>query len=683
MNPEFIRTICPYCGTGCGLLMKVEDGRVVGTYPDREHPVSRGTLCIKGWFAHEFIHHPDRLKTPLVRIGDRFEEISWDEAIPLAAEKLKSIAGRYGGDAVGGLCSAKCTNEENYLFQKMIRMAFKTNNVDHCARLCHAPTAAGMAQTTGSGAMTNSISDLAGAGCILIIGSNAAESHPIIMGEIYKAADRGGTLIVVDPRATAVAQNANMHLSINPGTDIPLLCGMMRHIIDAKLQNTEFIRERMDGFEELKNFLQSWPLERAAGECGIDEGQIRKVAEIYAKAKDAAIVYCMGITQHACGTANVHAVCDLAMLCGKIGKTYSGVYPLRGQNNVQGACDMGGLPNVYPGYQSVGNPAVQEKFQKAWGKELSGKAGLTVTEMIGSAGKEIRAIYMMAENPALSDPDVNHVLESLNKLDFLIVQDIFLTETAKFAHLVLPASCFAEKTGTYTNTERRFQLLRHVVDPPGEAKGDFEILCLLANALGLDFPYSHPGEVMEEIASLVPAYGGVRFDRLERAGLQWPCPDPGHPGTQFLHEHKFTRGKGLFVVPQYTPPYEKPDEEYPYYLNTGRMFAHYHTGTMTRRSPFLNRELEGPYAEINPEDAMQAGIREGDRIRITSRRGSIVTAARITERVARGCIFAPFHFTEARANILTNPVLDPISKIPEFKVCAVKVEKEPYEEQAQ
>jgi formate dehydrogenase alpha subunit len=683
MNPEFIRTICPYCGTGCGLLMKVEDGRVVGTYPDREHPVSRGTLCIKGWFAHEFIHHPDRLKTPLVRIGDRFEEISWDEAIPLAAEKLKSIAGRYGGDAVGGLCSAKCTNEENYLFQKMIRMAFKTNNVDHCARLCHAPTAAGMAQTTGSGAMTNSISDLAGAGCILIIGSNAAESHPIIMGEIYKAADRGGTLIVVDPRATAVAQNANMHLSINPGTDIPLLCGMMRHIIDTKLQHTEFIRERMDGFEELKNFLQSWPLERAAGECGIDEGQIRKVAEIYAKAKDAAIVYCMGITQHACGTANVHAVCDLAMLCGKIGKTYSGVYPLRGQNNVQGACDMGGLPNVYPGYQSVSDPAVQEKFQKAWGKELSGKAGLTVTEMIGSAGKEIRTIYIMAENPALSDPDVNHVLESLNKLDFLIVQDIFLTETAKFAHLVLPAVCFAEKTGTYTNTERRFQLLRHVIDPPGKAKGDFEILCLLANALGLDFPYSHPGEVMEEIASLVPAYGGVRFDRLERAGLQWPCPDPGHPGTQFLHEHKFTRGKGLFVVPQYTPPYEKPDEEYPYYLNTGRMFAHYHTGTMTRRSPFLNRELEGPYAEINPEDAMQAGIREGDRIRITSRRGSIVTAARITERVARGCIFVPFHFTEARANILTNPVLDPISKIPEFKVCAVKVEKEPYEEQAQ
>jgi formate dehydrogenase alpha subunit len=663
------------------LVLKVEDGKVVGTYPDREHPVSRGTLCIKGWSAHEFIHHRERLKKPLVRKGAAFEEISWDDAIALAAEKLKAAAERYGGDAVGGLSSAKCTNEENYLFQKMIRMAFKTDNVDHCARLCHAPTAVGMGQTTGSGAMTNSISDLAGAECILIIGSNAAESHPIIMGEIYKAVDHGAAVIVVDPRKTAVAENARIHLRINPGTDIPLLTGMMRCIIDAGLHNEKFINDRMEGFYELKEFLESWPVERAAKECGIDEGEIRRIAEMYAKAKDAAIVYCMGITQHACGTANVHAVCDLAMLCGQIGKTFSGVYPLRGQNNVQGACDMGALPNVYPGYQSVSAPAVKEKFEKAWGRELSGKPGLTVTEMISCAGKDIRALYIMAENPALSDPDVNHLLEALTKLDFLIVQDIFFTETAKFAHLVLPAVCFAEKTGTYTNTERRFQLLRKAVEPPGEAKGDFEIICLLANALGLDFPYKHPGEVMEEITQLVPDYGGIRFDRLEKAGLQWPCPDPKHEGTRFLHEGQFTRGRGLFIVPAYTPPFEKPDEEYSYWLNTGRMFSHYHTGTMTRRSPFLNREMAGPYVEIHPEDAMKEDIREGDRIRITSRRGSIVTAARITERVARGSVFAPFHFTEARANILTNPVIDPISKIPEFKACAAKIEKEPHEKQ--
>jgi formate dehydrogenase alpha subunit len=679
MNPDFIKTICPYCGVGCGLVLKVEDGKVVGTYPDKEHPVSRGTLCIKGWSAHQFVHHADRLKTPLVKRGDTFEKISWDDAIALAVEKLQSTAARYGGDAIGGLSSAKCTNEENYLFQKMIRMAFKTNNVDHCARLCHAPTAVGMGQTTGSGAMTNSISDLAGAECILIIGSNAAESHPIIMGEIYKAADRGAAVVVVDPRKTAVAENAQVHLRINPGTDIPLLCGMMRHIIDEGLHNEKFIHDRMEGFDELKTFLRSWPVERAAKECGIAEEEIRRVAEMYARAKDAAAVYCMGITQHACGTANVHAVCDLAMLCGQIGKTFSGVYPLRGQNNVQGACDMGALPNVYPGYQSVSVPAVKEKFEKAWGRELSAKPGLTVTEMIGSAGKDIRALYIMAENPALSDPDVNHVLESLTKLDFLIVQDIFLTETAKFADLVLPAVCFAEKTGTYTNTERRFQLLRKAVEPPGEAKGDFEIICLLANALGLDFPYKHPGEVMEEIAKLVPEYGGIRFDRLEKAGLQWPCPDLKHEGTRFLHDVQFTRGKGLFIVPAYTPPFETPDGEYPYWLSTGRMFAHYHTGTMTRRSAFLSREMEGAYAEMHPEDAIKAGIREGDRIRITSRRGSIVTAARITKRVARGSVFAPFHFTEARANILTNPVLDPISKIPEFKACAARIEKEPHE----
>jgi formate dehydrogenase alpha subunit len=679
MNPDFIKTICPYCGVGCGLVLKVEDGKVVGTYPDKEHPVSRGTLCIKGWSAHQFVHHADRLKTPLVKKGDTFEEISWDDAIALAVEKLKAAAKRYGGDAIGGLSSAKCTNEENYLFQKMIRMAFKTNNVDHCARLCHAPTTVGMGQTMGSGAMTNSISDLAGAECILIIGSNAAESHPIIMGEIYKAADRGATVIVVDPRKTAVAENARIHLRINPGTDIPLLTGMMRHIVDAGLANEKFINDRMEGFDEFKKYLQSWPVERAAKECGIDEKEIRRIAEMYAKAKDAAAVYCMGITQHACGTANVHAVCDLAMLCGQIGKTFSGVYPLRGQNNVQGACDMGALQNVYPGYQSVSVPAVKEKFEKAWGRELSAKPGLTVTEMIGSAGKDIRALYIMAENPALSDPDVNHVLESLTKLDFLIVQDIFLTETAKFADLVLPAVCFAEKTGTYTNTERRFQLLRKAVKPPGEAKGDFEIICLLANALGLDFPYKHPGEVMEEIAKLVPEYGGIRFDRLEKAGLQWPCPDLKHEGTRFLHEMRFTRGRGLFIAPAYTAPFEKPDSEYPYWLSTGRMFAHYHTGTMTRRSAFLNREMEGAYAEMHPEDAMKAGIREGDRIRITSRRGSIVTAARITKRVARGSVFAPFHFTEARANILTNPVLDPVSKIPEFKACAARIEKEPHE----
>jgi len=675
MSDRFVRTICPYCGTGCGLILRVRDGIAVETLPDRGHPVSRGHLCVKGWYAHEFIHHPDRLTAPLVREGDRFRAVSWKEAIALAAERLTATAEKYGGNAIGGLSSAKCTNEENYLFQKLIRGAFGTNNVDHCARLCHAPTTVAMARSLGSGAMTNSIAHLSRADCILMFGSNAAESHPVIMGEIYRAVDGGATLIVVDPRKTAAAENARIHLALRPGTDIPLVCGMMRHIIESGLHNGSFVGERMEGFEDMKSFLGEWTVERAARESGIPEADLRRTAEVFARAREGAVVYCMGITQHACGTANVFALCDLAMLCGHVGKEGSGIYPLRGQNNVQGACDMGALPNVYPGYQAVDDPDARDRFRKAWGRELSDRPGLTVTEMIGRAGKEIRALYIMAENPALSDPDVNHVLQCLSSLDFLVVQDIFLTETARFAHLVLPGACFAEKTGTYTNTERRFQLLRKAVDPPGEARDDFSILCHLGRALGVDFPSRDPGEAMEEIAALAPAYRGIRHDRLEKAGLQWPCPNLEHPGTAYLHKDRFTRGKGLFVAPDYTTPRESPDGEYPFWLSTGRMFAHYHTGTMTRRSSFLNREQEGPYVEIHPLDARNLALREGDLVRISTRRGSIVTRARVTGRVARGSLFAPFHFTEARANRLTNPALDPLSKIPEFKACAAKVEK--------
>jgi formate dehydrogenase alpha subunit len=677
MNAEFVRTTCPYCGTGCGLLLKVEGGRVTGTLPDREHPVSRGTLCIKGWSAHEFIASTERLTQPLLREGDAFRPISWNEAIALTAGKLREAAEKYGADAVGGLSSARCTNEENYLFQRLIRAAFQTNNVDHCARLCHAPTTVAMVQTLGSGAMTNSISDLAGADFILVIGSNAAESHPVLMGEIYKAIDRGAQLTVVDPRRTAVAENAAEHLRIRPGTDIPFINGMMRHLVDAGLYNEAFVKERTEGFPEFLEYLKGWTVEGAARESGIPPEKIREIAERYARAPQAAIVYCMGITQHACGTANVIALCDLAMLCGQVGKEFSGIYPLRGQNNVQGACDMGALPNVFPGYQAVADPALRAKFAQAWGvAELTDRPGLTVTEMISRAGKEIRALYIMAENPMLSDPDVNHVQEALGKLDFLIVQDIFLTETARLAHLVLPGACFAEKTGTFTNTERRFQLIRKAVDPPGEALDDFTILCRMSNALGVPVPWDTPAAAMEEIGGLCPAYGGIRHDRLEREGLQWPCPNVDHRGTRFLHQGKFTRGLGRFVPPDHRPPQELPDPEYPFYLGTGRMFAHYHTGSMTRRSPFLNREKETGYAEIHPDDAARLAIGPGEKVRITTRRGSIETQAVVTTRVAPGAIFVPFHFAEARANILTNPVLDPVSKIPEFKVCAARLEKE-------
>ena len=676
MKLDFVKTICPYCGTGCGFILQVIDGKAVKTLPDRKHPVAKGTLCIKGWSAHEFIHHPDRLTQPLLKKNGEFQEISWEEAIDLAAQKLREAADTYGPDAVAGLSSAKCTNEENYLFQKLIRSGFKTNNVDHCARLCHGPTAAAMSQALGSGAMTNSISDFSGAECIIIFGSNAAETHPIIMGEIYKAKDNGATLIVVDPRRTEVAANADIHLQIKSGTDIPLINGMMRYILDRGLEARDFINERTEAFDAMDAYLSGWNIERASDESGIAVEGIQRVAEMYARSKEASIVFCMGITQHACGTANVFAICNLAMLCGQVGRPHSGICPLRGQNNVQGACDLGALPNVYSGYQSVADATILRKFEDAWGRELSPTPGMTVTEIISSAGEKIHALYIMAENPVLSDPNQSHVLESLPKFDFLIVQDIFMTETAKFADLVLPGSCYAEKTGTFTNTERRIQLLRKAVDLPGNARDDFTILCMLGNALGLDFHYADPSEVMDEIASLTPIMAGVHFNRLGSAGLQWPCPDDTHPGTRYLHDGKFSRGKGLFVVPGYTPPKEMPDETYPYTLITGRMFSHYHTGTMTRRSHFLQREVDEPFVEINPADAAALDVRDGDAIRVSTRRGSISTNARITSRVRKGSIFAPFHFAEAPANALTIEELDPISKIPEFKACAARMEKE-------
>lgn len=676
MKIEFIKTICPYCGCGCGLILEVADGVIVKTRPDRDHPVSKGHLCMKGWNAHEFVHHPERLTSPLLKGKNGFQKISWDDAITLAMEKFQAAADTYGPDAVAGLSSARCSNEENYLFQKLIRAGFHTNNVDHCARLCHGPTAAAMARAFGSGAMTNSIDDLAGADCIIMFGSNAAETHPIIMGQIYKACANNAALIVVDPRTTEPAKNADFHLPVNFGADIPLINGMMRHILDCGLEDRSFISQRTQDFEVMKKELASWPMERAAQISGIAPETIAKAAECYARAKNASIVFCMGLTQHSCGTANVHAVCNLAMLCGQLGRPFCGINPLRGQNNVQGACDMGALPDFLPGYQSVTTPGVRSKFQAAWGSSLSATPGLTVTEMTASAGKTVRALYIMGENPMMSDPDIHHVKKRLGKLDFLMVQDIFLTETARLADLVLPGACFAEKTGTFTNTERRVQVLRKAVSPPGEALDDFSILCRMGNGLGLDFNYKNPGEVMDELAGLTPIYGGITFSRLASHGLQWPCPSQDHPGTPYLHKQTFSRGRGLFVVPDYNPPREMPDPDYPFALVTGRMFCHYHTGTMTRRSRTLCQESATPFVQIHPQDAQVFGILQDDSVRVSTRRGSIVLFAMLTEDVRPGSLFVPFHFAEAPANALTHEALDPVSKIPEFKACAARLEKE-------
>jgi formate dehydrogenase alpha subunit len=675
MTIQFVKTICPYCGCGCGILLEIVDQTIVAARPDNDHPVSRGRLCIKGWHAHEFVHHPDRLTHPLAKNRGRFHKISWDEAMDIAIDRLSSAAGRAGPAGIGGFSSARCTNEENYLFQKFIRAGFGTNNVDHCARLCHGPTAVAMARAFGSGAMTNSIQDVVLSDCILMFGSNAPETHPIIMGRIYEAQAAGARLIVVDPRRTAAAQNATLHLAVTPGGDIPLINGMMRHILDAGLEDRAFISERTQGFEDMARHLDQWPLERAAGLSGIAGNQICAAAEQYAGAQRASLFFCMGITQHSFGTANVHALCNLAMLCGQVGRPGAGVNPLRGQNNVQGACDVGALPDYLPGYQRVADPGARSIFEAAWKRPLSAEPGLTLTEMTAVAGETIRALYIMGENPMMSDPDINEVKTRLKRLDFLMVQDIFMTETAKMADLVLPGACFAEKNGTFTNTERRVQRVRAAVPPPGDALDDFSILCRLGNKLGLDFNYADSSQALVELSCLAPIYGGIDFQRVAPHGLQWPCPTHDHPGTPCLHQGVFSRGQGLFVIPEFALPAESADEGYPFALITGRMFAHYHTGTMSRRSEALNREAETAFVQIHPDDAGDRGISEGDRVRVSTRRGSIDLSACLTPCIRPGSMFIPFHFSEAPANALTFAVLDPVSKIPSFKLCAAGLER--------
>ncbi len=523
--------------------------------------------------------------------------------------------------------------------------------------------------------MTNSINEISGADFILACGTNTADCHPVISYKVNKAVRNGAKLVVIDPRATDFAAWADEHLQLKPGTDIALFNGFANVIINENLWNKDFVANRTEDFEALKEAVAKYTPEYVEGITGVPAEKIKEVARAYAGAERAMILYTMGVTQHVVGTNNVWAVANLAMLCGQIGRESTGVNPLRGQNNVQGACDMGALPNVLTGYQSVADPSVREKFNKAWNCNIPEKPGLTVTEMMSAAAHgDIKAMFIMGENPVLSDADANHVAEALEKLDFLVVQDIFLTETARYADVVLPAACFAEKDGTFSNTERRVQRVRKAVDPPGEALADWEIICRIANAMGYQMNYASPAEIMDEIASLTPSYGGISFARLEKNGLQWPCPTPDHPGTPFLHGEKFSRGLGKFHAVEHIPPDEQPDEQYPFILTTGRRLYHYHTGTMTRIG-MLGVQMPGDYLEINCADAERLKINDGDKVKVTSRRGAIEIPAKITDTVPPGVVFASFHFAETPINKLTNPKYDAISKIPELKVCAVNVTK--------
>ncbi len=670
-----VKTICPYCGVGCGFYLGIRGNTIVGIRADRENSVNKGSLCVKGRFGYEFVNHPDRLTKPLIRKNGSFVEFTWEEAFELIADKFS----QYHGEEFATLSSAKCTNEENYLIQKFTRAVMGTNNIDHCARLCHSPTVAGLAQSFGSGAMTNSIDEIRSSACIFAIGTNTTAAHPIIALEIIKAARNGAKLIVANPRKIDLCRHADIFIQHRPGTDVALLMGMMRVIIDENLHDSVFIEERCENFEVFVESLKRYDPDFVSRTTGVPWEKIAEVARWFATLKPASIFFAMGITQHTHGTDNVLATSNLAMLTGNVGKLSSGVNPLRGQNNVQGACDLGALPNVYSGYQKVNDPEVRKKFESAWDCSLDSSPGLTHTEIFDAIyDRKIKALYIVGENPVLSEANASHVEEAIKKLEFFVSQDIFVTETGRLADVILPAASFAEKDGTFTNSERRVQLIRKAIEPPGGALPDWCITSGIAQKMGgRGFDFTHPGEIMDEIASLTPIYGGISYDRLENFGLQWPCISASHSGTKFLHKDKFTTksGKGKFMPLEYRESDELPDRDYPLLLTTDRSLYHFHTSTMTRRVEGLEILNSEELLNINPKDAARFGITDNEMVHVLSRRGKIKVRTNVTDNCIPGVVSMTFHFHESPTNVLTNCAIDPVAKIPETKVCAVKIEK--------
>ncbi|TKJ44994.1 formate dehydrogenase subunit alpha [Candidatus Aerophobetes bacterium Ae_b3a] len=672
-----VETTCPYCGVGCQIELNIKNDRIVKVYGVDNGSPNRGHLCVKGRFGLDYVHHQERLTTPMIKKKGRFIEVSWEEALELVAHRFKELKDKYGSDSLAGLSSAKCTNEENYLFQKFIRVCFGNNSVDHCARLCHASTVAGLGRAFGSGAMTNSIREWEKSDVVLVTGSNTTEAHPVI-GYYLKhlAIYQGLKLIVIDPRAIELTQYAKIWLRQENGTDVAWINGLMNIIVQEGLYDEGFVENRTENFNEFEKIISRYTPQKVEEITGIPEKELIAAARMYASGKRSSIVFSMGITQHTTGTDNVLSLANLAMLCGNVGREGTGVNPLRGQNNVQGACDLGALPNVYPGYQKVTDEQIRQKFEKAWNARLSPKEGLTAVEMIEAAKDGvIKGLYIMGENPMLSDPNLNNVREGLENLDFLVVQDIFLTETARLADVVLPGVSFAEKNGTFTNTERRVQRVHKALPEIGDSRQDWQIILELSRRMGYSMSYNSAGEIMEEIASLTPIYGGIRFDRLSREALQWPCPSSDHPGTPYLHKDKFTRGKGFFTPINYIPPAELPDKEYPFLLSTGRILYHFHTGSLSRRSKPLDSIVPEGFLEMNPVDAKRLKIKDSDWVNVSSRRGKVKTKVKVTERTDKRAVFMSFHFAESAVNFLTNDALDPVAKIPEYKVSAVKIEK--------
>ena len=676
MTQQVINSICPYCGVGCGICLKIDKAdNSIKVEPQANHPVSKGKLCEKGWSTPYGISAPGRITTPLKRVNQQFVAISWQEALSSIADELKDILSHSGPQSVGVISSARASNEDNYAAQKFARSVLKTNNVDHCARICHSPTVAGLKQTLGSGAMTNSAKDIFETDLIMIFGADPTENHSVLGGHIMQARQQGCELIVVDPRVTRLAKLSSLHLQLKLGTNIALVNAMIHTIIKENWQDQAFIDERCQGFEQLAQQVKDITPESVAEITGIDAETIKAAAKAYSQAKRAMICYGMGVTQYVSGTNNVIALSNLALVCGHIGKSGTGVNPLRGQNNVQGACDMGCLPNVYNGYQAVADSTAQEKFSRAWG-DIATEPGLTSLGMTkATLAGDFRALILFGEDPVVTDPDQNHVKSALQKLDLLVVAELTLTETAKLADYVLPAASFAEKDGTFTNCERRVQRVRQALPELGQCKGDWQWLKALAQAMGSDsLNWANSEAVFNEMASLTPAYQAMSYEKIDRhQGLQWPCTPDMPLGTQVLHGKRFPIGKAKLLPVNYVAVDESADNDFPLQLTTNRLHFHYGCGSMTRKSPLLEREIPPGILFINPQDARRYHIKQMAAVGIKSRRGYVETRAMITEDLPEGLVSMPYHFKEAPSNQLTNTAQDPVTKMPELKACAVSV----------
>lgn len=675
---ERVRSTCPYCGVGCQQWLHVKDNRIIKVTGAEGVEPNHGRLCVKGRFGYDFIHSAERLTVPLIRRGDVLKEASWDEALEMVAKKFLEIREKHGPDALAGISCARSINEDSYNMQKLFRAVIGTNNIDHCARACHAPTVAGLAKSFGSGAMTNSFAEFKRAKMFFVIGSNMTEAHPVAATFVKQAVRNGAQMIVVDPRYTGIAEHADTFLQIKVGSDVALINGLMHVLITEGLYDKGYVETCTVGFEEMQSVVMEYPPERAAETCGISKDMIIKTARDLASIKPAMLIYTLGITEHVCGVNNVMSCANLQMLLGNVGFECGGVNPLRGQNNVQGACDMGALPNVFPGYQSVADPDVRGKFEEAWGTRLPEGPGLMMPDMIdGLADGKVKALYIFGENIANSEPNISHVEHCLSSAEFIVCNDIFPTETTRFAHVVFPAAAWSEDEGTFTSSERRVSMVRRAVKAPGESRPNWWIFREIARRMGQDWTSDSGREIWDnEISALAPLFGGIKFHRMERNGVQWPAPTEDHPGTTCMHrDGRFTCGKGRFAALEWTPPDEVPDDEYPFVLSTGRRLYHYHTRTQTGRCEGLNDLLGEETADISATDALALGIVQGEKIRVVSRRGKVNVAARITDQVPPGLVWMGFHFRESCANWLTNPATDPVSRTSEFKACAVRLEK--------